>query len=92
MGKAVAFLGGALALGLSTSAWAGPTAQGAPFRVGSCSTCIQQAPMVAGSNTGAFLTVWKGASAADPNGVTGRFFTSTGTPRAADFLVNKALV
>jgi hypothetical protein len=92
MRKAVAFWGGALALGLSVSAWAGPTAQGAPFRVGSCTTCIQQAPAVAGSNAGAFLTVWKGASAADPNGVSGRFFTSTGAPRAADFLVNKALV
>jgi hypothetical protein len=92
MGKAVVFLGGALALGLSFPAWAGPTAQGAPFRVSSCITCIQQAPAVAGSNAGAFLTVWKGASASDPNGVSGRFFTSTGTPRAADFLVHKALV
>jgi len=91
MRKAVAFFGGALALGLSVSAWAGPTAQGAPFRVGSCTTCIQQAPAVAGSATGAFLAVWKGASAADPNGVSGRFFTSTGMPRAADFLINKAL-
>ena len=35
MGKAVVLLGGALALGLSVSAWAGPTAQGAPFRVSS---------------------------------------------------------
>ena len=90
MGKAIAYFGGALALGLSVSAWAGPTAQGAPFRIGSCTTCIQQAPAVAGSATGAFLMVWKGASPSDPNGVTGRFFTSTGTPRAADFLVNKA--
>jgi hypothetical protein len=90
MGKAVAFLGGTLALGLSAAAWAGPTAQGAPFRVSSCATCIQQAPAVAGSTAG-FLAVWKGSSATDPNGVSGRFFTSAGTPVAADFQANKAL-
>jgi hypothetical protein len=90
MGKAVAFLGGTLAFGLSAAAWAGPTAQGAPFRVSSCATCIQQAPAVAGSTAG-FLAVWKGSSATDPNGVSGRFFTSAGTPAAADFQANKAL-
>jgi hypothetical protein len=92
MRKAIAFWGGALALGLSVSAWAGPTAQGAPFHVSSCTACIQQAPAVAGVSSGAFLTVWKGASAADPNGVSGRFFTSMGNPRGADFLANKELV
>jgi hypothetical protein len=91
MQKAVAFWGGALALGLSVSAWAGPTPQGAPFHVSSCTTCLQQAPAVAGSSSGAFLTVWKGASASDPNGVSGRFFTSMGNPRGADFLANKDL-
>jgi hypothetical protein len=48
-------------------------------------------PAVAGSGAGAFLTVWKGASATDPNGVSGRFFTSMGNPRGADFLANKDL-
>jgi hypothetical protein len=89
MGKSVVFLGGALALALSVSAWAGPTAQGAPFNVSSCATCVEQAPAVAGAATGAFLVVWKGGSATDPNGVSGRFFTSTGTPRAADFPADK---
>jgi hypothetical protein len=89
MGKSVAFLGGTLALALAVSAWAGPTAQGAPFNVSSCATCVEQAPAVAGAATGAFLVVWKGGSATDPNGVSGRFFTSTGTPRAADFSANK---
>ncbi|MFL6237363.1 MAG: hypothetical protein ACJ76N_29845 [Thermoanaerobaculia bacterium] len=92
MQKAVAFWGGALALGLSLSAWAGPTPQGAAVKISSCTTCIQQVPAVAGSSSGGFLTVWKGASAADPNGVSGRFFTSTGNPRGSDFLANKDLV
>src|SRR5436305_9537000 len=91
MQKAVAFWGGALALGLSVAAWAGPTAQGAPFHVSSCTTCIQQVPAVAGSASGAFLTVWKGASPIDTNGVSGRMFSSTGTPMGADFLANKDL-
>jgi hypothetical protein len=92
MRKAIAFWGGALALGLSVSAWAGPTAQGAPFHVSSCTACIQQAPAVAGVSSGAFLTVWKGASPVDANGVSGRLFTSAGNPRATDFLANKDLV
>jgi hypothetical protein len=92
MQKAVAFWGGVLALGLSLSAGAGPTPQGASFHISSCTTCIQQFPAVAGSSSGAFLPVWKGASAADPNGVSGRFFTSMGNPRGADFLANKELV
>jgi hypothetical protein len=93
MQKAVACWGGALALGLSISASAGPTPQGAPFRVSSCTAaCPQQTPAVAGSTSGAFLTVWKGASPTDPNGVSGRFFTSKGNPRSADFLANKDFV
>ncbi len=89
MGKAVTFLGGALALGLSVVAWAGPTPQGAAFNVSSCTTCVEQVPAVAGAASGAFLVVWKGGGATDPNGVSGRFFTSTGTPRSPDFLANK---
>ena len=92
MQKAVVLWGGVLALGLSAAAWAGPTAQGAPFRVSSCTGCIQQVPVVAGAASGAFLTVWKGASPTDPNGVSGRMFSSTGTPMGADFLANKDLV
>ena len=48
MQKAVAFWGGVLALGLSLSAWAGPTPQGPSFHISSCTTCIQQFPAVAG--------------------------------------------
>lgn len=92
MQKAVAFWGGVLALGLSTAAWAGPTAQGAPFRLSSCTGCSQQVPAVTGSASGAFLTVWKGVSSTDPNGVSGRMFSSTGTPMGADFLANKDFV
>jgi len=92
MQKAVLLWGGVLALGLSAAAWAGPTAQGAPFHVSSCTTCIQQVPAVAGSASGAFLTVWKGASPVDSNGVSGRMFSGTGTPMGSDFLANKDLV
>jgi hypothetical protein len=91
MQKAVVLWGGVLALGLSASVWAGPTAQGAPFHASSCTTCIQQVPAVAGTNAGAFMTVWKGTSPTNANGVSGRFFTSTGNPRGADFLANKDL-
>jgi hypothetical protein len=45
--------------------------------------------VVAGATSGAFLVVWKGGGATDPNGVSGRFFTSTGTPRSPNFLANK---
>ena len=92
MQKAVLLWGGVLALGLSAAAWAGPTAQGAPFHVSSCTTCIQQVPAVAGSASGVFLTVWKGASPVDSNGVSGRMFSGTGTPMGSDFLANKDLV
>src|SRR5436305_1698496 len=89
MGKAVAFWGGALAFGLAVSAWGGPTAQGAAFNVSSCATCVEQAPAVAGAASGAFLVVWKGGGTTDPNGVSGRMFTGTGTPASPDFLANK---
>jgi hypothetical protein len=92
MGKfAVAVWGGALTLGWAASAWAGPTAQGAPFRFSSCTSCIQQSPAVAGSASGAFLGVWEGTSATDSQGVSGRFFTSAGAPQAADFLASRNL-
>jgi hypothetical protein len=90
MGKAVVFMGGALALGLAAAAWAGPTAQGAPFRVSSCATCRQESPAVAGSPSGGFVAVWKGASLTDPHVVAGRFFSSAGVPRAADFLAGNS--
>jgi hypothetical protein len=91
MEKAVAFLAGTLALGLATSAWAAPTAQGAAVRVSACTTCIQQFPAVAGAANGAFLAVWEGTSATDSNGVSGRFFTITGAPRGGDFLASQNL-
>jgi hypothetical protein len=89
MGKAISFLCGILTLGLAASAWAGPTAQGAPFSVSSCANCVEQAPAIAGVPSGAFLVVWKGGGATDPNGISGRFFTRTGTPRSPDFLADK---
>jgi hypothetical protein len=91
MEKAVAFLAGTFALGLAASAWAAPTAQGAPVRVSACTTCIQQSPAVAGAPNGAFLAVWEGTSATDSNGVSGRFFTITGAPRGGDFLASQNL-
>jgi hypothetical protein len=87
MGKAVAFWGGALALGLAVTAWAGPTAQGAAFNISSCTTCAEQFPVVAGTAAGTFMVVWKGGTTTDPNGVSGRFFSSTGTAAAPDFRV-----
>lgn len=93
MGKAVVYLWGALAaLCFVTSAWAGPTAQGVPFRASSCTTCRQEEPSVAGATTGGFLAVWEGSIANDSKGIAGRLFTSTGTPQAADFLVAKNVV
>jgi hypothetical protein len=88
MVKASAFLGGALALGAAAAAWAGPTAQGAPFRVSSCTTCIEESPAVAGSPSGAFTAVWEGTTSNDPKGVSGRFFGPTGTALAANFRAN----
>jgi hypothetical protein len=79
----------ALAAGCAASASAGPTAQGAPFRVSSCTNCIEQSPAVAGSTSGAFLAAWEGASATDPKSLSGRFFNSTGLALAADFLTSQ---
>src|SRR6478672_1145204 len=90
MEKAVAFLAGTFALGLAASAWAAPTAQGAPVRVSACTNCIQQSPAVAGAANGAFLAVWEGTSATDSKGVSGRFFTITGAPRGGDFLASQS--
>lgn len=44
---------------------------------------------MAGSASGSFLTLWQGNSTRDLRGINGRFFTSTGTAAAVDFLVNK---
>jgi hypothetical protein len=88
MVKATAFLGGALALGAAAAAWAGPTAQGVPFRVSSCTTCIEESPAVAGAPSGAFTTAWEGTTSNDPKGVSGRFFSATGMPVGANFRAN----
>src|SRR5689334_13795836 len=64
---------------------AGPTPQGAAFRVSSCPDCRQTVPAVAGLKTGAFLTVWEGVDAAGTQSVNGRLFSSTGAPLANDF-------
>jgi hypothetical protein len=89
--KAVVFAGGALALSLASSAWAGPTAQGLPFRINPCTTCRQEVPAVASNTTGNFLTAWEGASSTDNRGIVGRVFTAQGAPAAAAFQVNKDL-
>lgn len=89
MKKAVAFLGGALALGLTSVAWAGPTAVGPAFHISSCATCHQEAPKAAGATSGSFLTVWEGATPTDAFTVSGRFYGTTGAPAAVDFLPSK---
>ena len=81
--KAAAFLGGALALG-AAAAWAAPTAQGVPFRISSCTNCIEESPSVAGAPSGAFTVVWEGTTPADPKGVSSRFFSATGTGLTAN--------
>ncbi|MEA2601252.1 MAG: hypothetical protein QOF89_2244 [Acidobacteriota bacterium] len=89
MVKVAALSGGALAALLLTTAaaWAVPTPQGTPFRVTSCDKCRQDAPVVAGSTTGAFLAVWEGSNATEPRSVDGRFFNTTGAPQANDFAI-----
>jgi len=89
MRNAVVFAG---VLGLAAaSAWAGPTPQGVPFRVSSCTTtnCRQEKPAVAGSATGGFLVAWEGSSPTDFHGVNGRPFNTTGVAAAADFSASK---
>jgi hypothetical protein len=80
-------LAGALGLA-AVSVWAGPTPQGAAFRISACTNCRQEKPAVAGSASGGFLAVWEGSSTQDFRGINGRLFTGT-TPAAADILVSK---
>lgn len=92
MSRAASFIGGTLAvLGLAAAAWAAPVPQGGAFRATSCADCRQRNPAVTGSAAG-FLVAWEGSTSTDNRGAVGRFFSATGAPRAADFLVNKDLV
>lgn len=70
---------------------ADPRPTGAEVSLGTCSTCRQQAPAVAGTPSGAFVAVWEGGSAADSRGLLARFFTTKGKPRGSERLVNRSL-
>ena len=71
---------------------ADPRPAGPEFPLGTCTTCREQAPAVAGTPSGAFLTVWQGAATNDPRGLLARFYTVKGQPRSAERLVNKNLI
>src|SRR5262249_23799433 len=47
-----------------------------------------QTPAVAADATGNFVVVWAGATGVDPDGIVGRRYDSTGTPRGSEFQVN----
>src|SRR5688572_14242051 len=70
---------------------ADPRPVGPEFALGLCTTCREQAPAVAGTPSGAFLTAWQGAAANDPRGLLVRFYSVKGAPRSAERLVNKNL-
>src|SRR5262245_53653042 len=82
----------ALLLPASAALAAGPVPTGAKFRATSCPSCSQNVPTAAGLPSGEFLIAWEGESATDPKGVDGRLFKTNGTPRAADFLINKGVL
>lgn len=67
---------------------ADPVATGPAFRVGTCATCRQRLPAVAGSPSGAYSVVWEGSSTADPKGVLARVFTRKGVARGGELQVN----
>jgi hypothetical protein len=82
----------ALALATTVPAYAAdPKPVAAEFPLGTCTTCRQQAPTVAGTASGAFMTAWQGAASTDTRGLLGRFYTTKGQPRSAERLVNKNL-
>lgn len=82
----------ALALVPAVARAADPHPVGPEFLLGTCTTCREQAPAVAGTPSGAFLAVWQGAATNDPHGLLARFFTVKGLPRSTERLVNKNLV
>lgn len=86
-------VGALLALTLipSVSHAADPRPSGVEFILGSCTTCREQAPAVAGSPSGAFAAVWEGKTATDPHGLLARFFSAKGKPQGAERLVSKSL-
>ena len=66
---------------------AAPAPTGAPFRVISCTTCRSDAPRIAGTKAGGFLTTWDGSTSTDPKAVSGRVFTANGNPRGGDLRI-----
>ena len=70
-----------------------PSPNGATFKVSNCDDCRKRSPSVAGvpagTAAGTFLVTWESTSPADLFGISARFFTKAGAPKAADFLVNK---
>ena len=72
--------------------WAGPQPLGSPFRLGTCTDCLQQSPQAAGTPSGAFLAVWQGETGAGSllSSVPGRLFTAAGAPRGDEFPIDPA--
>jgi len=70
---------------------ADPHPVGPEFALGTCTTCRERAPAVAGTPSGAFLTAWQGVAATDARGLLARFYSVKGVPRSAERLVNKNL-
>jgi hypothetical protein len=94
MSKPNRFSGALLALALLPAATvhaADPKPVAAEFPLGTCATCRQQAPTVAGTPSGAFATAWQGAAATDAHGLLARFYSNKGQPRSAERLINKNL-
>jgi hypothetical protein len=93
MSKPIRLSGALLALILLPAALyaADPKPVAAEFPLGTCATCRQQAPTVAGTPSGAFATSWQGAATTDTRGLLARFYSTKGQPRSAERLVNKNL-
>jgi len=70
-----------LATALAVPALAGgPTPNGNPFQLGTCSTCTDRLPRVAGLPGGAFLAAWQATATGHLPGAWRRFFLASGAP------------
>jgi hypothetical protein len=67
---------------------ADPQPLGAKFRPSNCTNCLQREPMAAGAASGAFFTVWDGASSTDPHAILGRRYNPAGAPQGGDVQIN----
>jgi hypothetical protein len=70
-----------------------PSPNGGEFKVSSCDSCRKRTPSVggvaAGATAGSFVMTWESRTAADPVGISARFFTKAGAPKSPDLQVNK---